>query len=187
MKKILLILLGLVLSFSCYAQDTDDDKSKSVALEFLSNSGSLMRKEFIELGKIKGVKCQVLIITNVVTNKKVGCLRLETQYYSSASRSSDSYIGTLDYDEIDACIKSVKYIRDELLSTTPANYTEVEYKTNDNLKIGAFFSEDKSKWSAYVQTKGHTTRSLEFFNPENLTPFIEMFEKAKTTIAENIK
>ena len=106
-----LFTLMLILSIPCFAQQNkaEGEKSKSKAVEFMSQSGTLIRKDFYDIHKDKyGVTCQVLILTNILNNKKSGCLRLKTEYFSSVG--TDTYIGTLDADEIDAAIKSLKYI-----------------------------------------------------------------------------
>ncbi len=176
-------MVALLTSMTSFSQEQSKDAipaSKSKAVEFLKADGTLLIKEFYDLDKIKGVECQVLVITNVVTNKKMGCLRLETKY--SSSYSSDNYIGTLDSDELDACIKSLQYIKETLLPSTPSVYTEVEYKTNDGVKFGAFYA--NNKWSAYVYTKSYTSRSAAFLNPDSIDKFIEMMQQAKNLIAE---
>lgn len=183
MKKILFILLSFVLmSNVAFAQESENE-SKSKTVEFMAGCGSLMKKEFYDLPKVKGVSNQVLIITNVLTGKKIGCLRVETTYYNG--RSTDSYIGTLDFEELDACVKSLTYIKDELLPTTPEVYTEVEYKTLDNLKLGAFHS--KGKWTSFIYTKGYTSRSADFLDSSNIATFIEVMNQAKAMIAEKTK
>jgi hypothetical protein len=137
------------------------------------------------MGKVKGVKCEILILTDIVNQTKLGCLRLETTY--SSSYSSDSYVGTLDYDEIDACVKSLQYIKDNMLPSSPSVYTEAEFKTRDGVKFGAYFNINKSKWNAFVYTKGYTSRSAEFFDSSNIDSLIEVMNKSKVMIQEKIK
>ena len=60
---------------------------------------SFIQKEFYQLGKVKGVECEVLILTNLLTKQKMGCLRLKTTCYNRVG-SNDTYIGTLDSDEL---------------------------------------------------------------------------------------
>ena len=71
--------------------------------------------------------------------------------------------------------------------STPDVYTEVEYKTLDNLKLGAFYSNAKSKWTAFIYTKGYTSRSAEFLDSSNIATFIEVMNQAKSMIAEKTK
>ena len=162
MRRFLLLLIAFVLVTSVLFAQGSKGESKSKSIEFMASCGSLIKKEFYDLyKKVKGVESQVLIITNVLTGKKMGCLRLETSDYSGGSK--DSYIGTLDYEELDACIKSLTYIKDELLLTHPDVYTEVEYKTLDDLKLGAYYSNSKGKWTAFIYTKGYTSVLLIFW------------------------
>ena len=187
MKKVLsLLIIMLCFGFYSFAQEKAKDdipESKSKAIEFLKADGTFLVKEFYDLQKIKGVECQVLIMTNVVSGTKMGCLRLETQY--RGQYSSDSYIGTLDSDELDACIKSLQYIKDTLLPSAPTVYTEAEYKTNDGVKFGAYYAKDK--WTAFIYTKGYTSRSAEFLGVDNLDSFITEMQQAKILIADKTK
>lgn len=184
-KVILFLLLSIFVSAASFAQAQKDDvpESKSKAVEFMTADGSFLVKEFYDLQKIKGVECQVLIMNNIVSGKKMGCLRLETQYRSQYS--SDSYIGTLDSDELDACIQSLEYIKNTLLPSAPTVYTEAEYKTNDGVKFGAYYS--KNKWTAFVYTKGYTNRSAVFLDVENIDSFINVMNQAKGLIVEKTK
>ena len=188
MKKIIFAVF-MLLSFNvAIAQQADpEEKSKSVTLEFMKKDGACFKKEFYDLGNVKGVNCEVLIVTDIVQGTKIGCLRLKTKYYSSVS--SDTYIGTLDFDEIDACVKSLEYIKSEL-QNQPSVYTEFEYKTNDGIKMGAYYdSGDKKKlpkWVAYVYTKGYTSRSAEFLDSSNIDSFVTIFKDAKKMIEEKV-
>lgn len=186
MKKLFLSLLAISLSVSSFAQTQatgDVPASQSKAVEFMAVDGTFLIKEFYDLPKVKGVGCTVLIMTNVVSGKKMGCFRLETQYHSQYS--NDSYIGTLDSDELDACIQSLEYIKNILLISTPEIYTEATYKTRDGVKLGAYFS--KSKWTAYVYTKSHTSRSAEFLDVASIDSFITVMQQAKSLIEDKIK
>lgn len=187
MRK-LLALFGcfLVGVMALMAQEKAKDEipeSKSKAIEFLKADGTFLLKEFYDLPKVKGVDNQVLVMTNIVTGAKVGCLRVETHYRSQYS--NDDYIGTLDADELDACIKSLKYIKDTLLPSTPQVYTEAEYKTNDGVKLGAYYA--RNKWTAFIYTKGYTSRSAEFLGADNIDAFIDVMNQAKMLIQEKTK
>lgn len=181
MKKALLVIAVVLITFVSVAQE----KSESKTLEFMSEGSSLIKKEFYDLGSVKGVKCQVLIVTNLLQNTKLGCLRLETTYPSYSS--SDTYIGTLDYDEIDDCIKSIDYIKNNILTSIPDIYTETQYSTRDNIQVGAYYSEKKASWTAYVYTKAYTSRSAAFFDSTSLAALVAVMTKAKIMIEEKIK
>ena len=69
-----------------------------------------------------------------------------------------------------------------MLLSTPEVYTEAEYKTNDGVKFGAYYN--KGKWTAFVYTKGYTSRSAEFLGTDNIDSFIAVMRQAKQLIAE---
>ena len=180
------MVITVLLSVPCFAQkSTNEDKTESKTLEFISRGSSLIRKEFYDLGSVKGVQCEVLIVTDLLKNEKMGCLRLKTKYTSSYS--TDTYIGTLDYDEIEDCIKSLNHIKDNILPSIPSTYTEVEYSTRDNIKVGAYYNEKKLSWTAYVYIKSYTSRSAEFFDAASLSLLVNKMASAKNMIAEKIK
>lgn len=183
MRKLFIILAVALLSVPTLAFAEDEAKeevSTSSTVEFLKQDGTLILKDFYPEVNIGGVKFQVLILTNVVTGQKIGCLRLETKYVSQYS--SDTYIGTLDADELAACIQSLNYIKNTLSTTTPKYYEECEYRSRDRVVLGAFYSERKAKWEVFVQTKSHTTRSMKTLSIEDLFRVISTMELAKNTI-----
>lgn len=178
--------MAILLSVPSFAQnEADVDKTESKSLEFMSRGSSLIKKEFYDLGYVKGLKCEVLIITDLQSKEKLGCLRLETTY--SGYSTVDTYIGTLDYDEIEDCIRSINYLKDSILPSTPETYTETTYSTRDNIKVGAFYNQKKTSWTAYVYTKSYTSRSSEFFDSASLSLLVDKMTTAKNMIAEKIQ
>lgn len=186
-KSILLAIAAIFLACTTSFAQQKEEESASTTLQFMKSSGSFLVKEFYDLAVITGVTCKVLIITDVLTNKKIGCMRLETEYRSSYSGSPDTYVGTLDLDELDACISSLTYLKDNILSKDAETYTEAQYTSRDKVEIGAYFNETKKKWTAYVQTKSYTTRSMEFFEAANLDALAAEMQKAKDMIFEKTK
>lgn len=178
MKKFLFSLLVAVLAIPAFAQSLEKDKSDSKAVAFSSRQGALIAKVFYPIGDVKGVNFEVLLMVDELKQEKIACLRLKT--YSSVTE--DDYIGTLDADEIDACMQSLAYIKDKLLPTTPEMYTECEYKSKDGIRMGAFSS--SKGWSSFVYTKSYTSRSAKFLKEEDLPVIIEKLSEAKQKIAE---
>ena len=104
MKKII-IVLALIMPMLLCAQEKEE-KSNSKTLEFLSKDGSILKKEFYDLPEVgtsyNKTQNQVLIITNMKTNEKMGCLRIITTY-PSRSGNPDS-ISKLEHDELTSAI-----------------------------------------------------------------------------------
>ena len=187
MKKII-IVLALIMPMLLCAQEKEE-KSNSKTLEFLSKDGSILKKEFYDLPEVgtsyNKTQNQVLIITNMKTNEKMGCLRIITTYPSSSGNTD--YIGTLDPDELDAAVLSMEKILNEILPTTPTTYTEVEYKTRDGVEIGTFWKEKKSEWTIYIKTKSYTSRSMSTYKSDELAKLIKNLKDAKLMISKKTK
>lgn len=167
-----------------FAQSEKEPESKSKAIEFSKKDGALIKKEFYDVGVVKGIEFQVLIMTDELSKEKIGALRIKTSRYSSSG--TDEYVGTLDFDEIDACLKSLGYLQSNIISSTPPTYTECGYATKDDVQIGAY-SSDKKGWVIYIQTKGYTTRSLAFIDLKDFPSVIESITTAKAKIQELVK
>lgn len=183
MKKVVFILITLFCLSANAQEKKQEEASKSKTVELLSKDGVLLKKDFYDIGKVAGVTFQNIVITDISTGTKTGALRIETSYYSSLG--TDTYIGTLDYDELAGCIKSMTYIKDNVITTTPANYVECEYKTKDGVSLGAYLSTTKkeSVWKIYIQTKQYTSRSQHFMKSENISEIISLLNQS----LENLK
>ena len=105
MKKLFILLVFLCSVAVSNAQEKEAEKSQSKAVLFEKSIGSLIRKDFYNLPKVSGVENNVLILTDIFTGTKIGCLRMV--YYYNDFDYCDGYI---DFEELDAAIKSLSYI-----------------------------------------------------------------------------
>lgn len=191
MKNFLLLVLSIMLCISGFAQETKENDSKSKTIEFLKKDGALLKKEFFDIGNIVYgkssviVKFQNIVVTNVISKSKIGALRLETEYTSSIG--TDTYIGTLDSDELEACIQSVKYLKDNVINQQASTYTECEYKSRDGVLIGAYsnLKNLEKPWVLYVQTKSYTSRSMRTLSLDKIDELISLLEKAQAQLKES--
>lgn len=77
MRKIIFIILSVVLVCNTsFAQDVKNE-SKSKSIEFMAECGNLIKKEFYDLPGIKGITNQVLIITDVLSGKRLDVCALK--------------------------------------------------------------------------------------------------------------
>ncbi len=138
MKKLFILLVLLCSVAISNAQEKETEKSQSKAVLFEESIGSLIKKDFYNLSKVRGVENQVLILTDILTGEKMGCLRMKPKQYSS---SNEPCVGTLDFEELDAAIKSLSYIKENILPTTPDVYSEIVFKSKDGVQLGTYFNE----------------------------------------------
>ena len=188
MKKLLLTIVCSVFALVASSQEKlSESASKSQVVELLAKDGILLEKQFYPLGSVAGVEFENLILTDITTGKKTGALRVTTSYYSSIG--SDDYIGTLDADELDACLKSMNYIKEQVAKPAPSIYTEYEYSTRDGVSMGCYCSTDRkgeSSWTIFIKTKKYTSRSTKHLKADNLEAVITTLEKAKTDLTTHL-
>ena len=198
MKKLFILLVLLCSVAVSNAQEKETEKSQSKAVLFEQSIGSLIRKDFYDLPKVRGVENKVLILTDILTGKKIGCLRIETKPFSS---SNTTYVGTLDFEELDAAIKSLSYIKETILPTTPDIYSEIEFKSKDGVQLGTYFNEKTKKWvvfiwireysenplKANVEPKCSSRKSALHCDVTQLSRMIENLKRAKSKIQELTK
>lgn len=186
--KLLLILQFLLISLMSNAQENEVEQikeSQSSFVNFDSNQGSLILRQYYNLGSLKtklgfwdilsnkeyvSLDVNILVSTDVKTKAQRGCVRLE---------EGTRYIGTLDYEELDACIQSIDYMKSIIMNPTQ-NYTECSYKTLDKLELGVYCS--NGKWSSFIKYGRYVREPSFHFTTEFLLALYDYLVKAKETL-----
>jgi hypothetical protein len=197
MRKIFMVLMLGLISIVCFGQNIGTgtatvtetvefaDNSESEIVKLMNNGSTLMKIERIALPSIKGVSFEVVIITDMVNGIKLGGLSLSTKYV--AQYINETYYGTLDYTELDNCIRALTAIKDEL--TKPMHddtYTEIRYETKDFVKIKAYYAPTNGKWFLSISPKSHIGKSAEAMQTKQIDPIINLIQQAKKIIEEEI-
>jgi hypothetical protein len=106
------VLLALAISIAANSQSPKTIKEpseKSKIESFSLKTGSLIRKEFTMIGSVKRVEIKKLVLTDVLTNSSLSGVKLETAISKTYGSTTEACF--LDADEVDAFIKSAKYLR----------------------------------------------------------------------------
>jgi hypothetical protein len=173
MKVILLLGVLALVSTRSLCQEPKS-KEFSNAEIFSNRIGTLIQREYVDLGTIKGCKIQTATFTDLIDGKKQRALRFE---YETAGTYSDTKLALLDDDEIDGLIKSIKLIQDKIFPTQPAEYTEVTFKSRSGFEAGCFKS--KNGWSTYLKLEKYDSKSFVFMDKEGLSQLLTLVEKFK--------
>jgi len=176
MKKLLIVLMSIMAFTVSYGQTDTKEKELSNAEKFSSKSGTLIEKEFIDVGTLKKAEIKVIHYTDLISNESVSALRFE--YEVAGSYSSDTKIASLDADEIDGLIKSIKMMQEKVFTSTPTNYTEVTYKSRGGFEAGCYWS--KGDWSTYLKLEKYDGKSYVFLKKDDFPELLTLLEKAKT-------
>jgi hypothetical protein len=174
-KNLIILLAAIMFSIQIHAQAPAKEKTQSNAEAFSAKAGTLMQKEFVEIGTIKKAKVQVLYYTDLISNTKTNALKFE--YDVVSSYSTDTKVAVLDVDEIDGLMKSIKLMQDKVMITVPTNYTEVYYRSRGGFEAGCFTS--KGAWSCYLKLEKFDSKSYVWLESADLTTIYVLLEQAK--------
>lgn len=175
---ILTLFLGISVLRICAQQAKTKEQGVSNAETFSERAGSLIQKEFIDVGSIKKCELKVLRITDLIRNDEAGALRFE--YKSQGTYSTDTKIAVLDGDEIDGLIKSIKIIQGKIFPVIPTNYSEVTFRSRGGFEAGCFSKKDG--WSTYMKLERLDSNSYVFMEKDDLSKLLTLLEQAKAKL-----
>lgn len=175
MKKTLLCLCSVLYILS-YSQETKKDLESTKSDKFSQRSGTLLQKDFIDLGKVSGTDVKVLKIADLNNNDSVSSVRFENKSYSSYS--SDNYINAIDKDELDGLMISIKKLLNNVLKTNPLTYTEVIYNSRGGFSLGSYYETKKSKWTSFLKVEKHNSKSMDVLTENDLQNLLNQIGRA---------
>lgn len=179
MKKTIIAFL-VSFSFCSFANaDFESEGFKTETIHFSSEDGSFLKKVYYKLEKVAGMEFEVLVTTDLNTSQKSACLRLKKSSYPN------TFIGTMNTNEIDAALQSLVYIRDNLSNLKPEQYTEYVYRTIDGVKFCAFYDDFYRKWKGSIQTKPDELDSKSEVKFSDFQKIIDNLNEAKIIINNN--
>jgi hypothetical protein len=174
-KFIITTLAVFFIGAQAIAQTPAKDKEQSNAEIFSAKAGTLMQKEFIEIGTVEKANVKVLYYTDLISNSKTNALKFEMDVVTSYA--TDTKAAMLDVDEIDGLMKSIKLMQDKVMITVPTNYTEVYYRSRGGFEAGCFTS--KGAWSCYLKLEKFDSKSYVWLKAADLTTLYGLLEQAK--------
>jgi len=165
---------AVMFSLQIIAQTPAKEKEISNAEAFSAKAGTLMQKEFVEVGTIKKTKVLVLYYTDLISNTKKSALKFE---FDVSGYSTVTKVAVLDVDEIDGLMKSIKLLQEKVMVIVPTNYTEVYYRSRGGFEGGCFTS--KGVWSCYLKLEKFDGNSYVWLASEDFTTLYKLLEQAK--------
>lgn len=156
------------------------EQALTQAEQFSLRSGTLIERQFINIGKFKNIEVKVLKLYDLNANVSRSALRFELK--SRSAYSSGTKIASLDVDEIDDLIRSIKNLQQNVFSTTRDAYTEVSFKSISGFSAGAYYSPEKGKWEAYLQLEERDSESMVFLLTNEFEALLNLIEKSKATM-----
>jgi hypothetical protein len=181
MKRVIIFTAFALFCVSiCFGQIKPAEKDQSNIEKFSAKSGVLIEKSFVDLGKVNTVKVQSLTLTDLISNAKISGIRFSFTAYTSYS--SDEKIAFLDQDEVDGLIKSLTLLKNNVLTTTKENYTEVVFTSRTGFQLGAFFSD--GKWTFFMQLEKYDSKSFVVLKSDDTDSLLTLLQNAKGKLGE---
>lgn len=161
----------------------ENNQHQSRADLFSKRSGTLISTEFADIGIIGGrIKIMLARFQDLITNQEERAIRFEYDYYSEYADYPDTKIGTLDKDELEGLLKSLKIIVNNIFLTSPANYMEVNFTSRSGLKAGCFY---QNKWSFYVKLSEYDSNSFVFLDKECANDLLKLLTNTQDKLISN--
>ncbi|HRI02988.1 MAG TPA: hypothetical protein PLL77_04520 [Pyrinomonadaceae bacterium] len=176
MKKFLPIMF-LILSASVFSQivKPTPDKEQSKLEAFSARSGTVIERQFIDIGEVRGVKVQVYKVTDLVSKTNISGVRFE--YTVRSQYSSDDKVAVLDSDEVDGLIKTIDMLKATVFPSTRDSYTEVEYRSRSGFEAGGYYSD--KKWTAFLKLEKYDSKSMVIMRTEDLDALVAILQLGK--------
>ena len=187
MKKLLLLLL-LVIPLGLSAQEEKEQPSKSKTIMFQEKGNSLIERKFYEIGAIPGVEFQNIVLKDLETGSKVGSLRLITHVFSMVRKETEEFIGVIDSDELEPCIKALEFMNEiasKGIDRVDGETTEYEYRSRDNVRICLYQS--KNNWKLVIQPENYIRRSSCYLKIDVLPDIITNMKAALTQLQNELQ
>ena len=210
MKNLFFFLL-LIMPLQLLADETNanNDKSQKEAnlkrenyssktVSFLSSHSTFNKYEYYALPDVgKGgsrIENEVVIITDLETKEKIGCLRVSTRGGSTLF-FRDKYSCILDLDELDDVVKTCEYIQSVVLETKAEVSTIIKYSTLDGLEIKAEwytgvnygYYESAGGWNVILTTDPYYSDAKVWMNMKYFPQLIQNLKDAKEVILSKLK
>jgi hypothetical protein len=128
--------------------------------QFLAHRGSFVIKEIREIGKLKGLYSDSIIVSTLILAIVKGNNRNTSHGVKLERIGTDSYSNNtsvlIDFDELHELMEAFDFINSlaSNLKSQKCDYTEVIYSTKDEARIG-FYQENSQNQQAFVGISPH--------------------------------
>jgi len=128
--------------------------------QFLAHRGSVVIKEFREIGKLKGKYSDAITVSTLILAIVKGTNRSTSHGVKLERTSTDSYSSStsvlLDFDELHELMEAFDFIDSLATNLRPqkCDNTEVVYSTKDNAQFG-FYQDNQQNQQAFVGINPH--------------------------------
>ncbi len=173
MKKILFTIIIGFLTIITNAQEKENALSNAEI--FSETTGTLIQKEFLDIGNLKKCNIQTIHFTDLISSKEKSAIKFE--YEIAKGTSTKSKATYVDSDEVEMLLKSIKLMQDKINSKKPANYTEVYFRSRGGFETGCLYGD--GGWTTYLIVQNIDGERYVWISIADLAILYTMIEQAK--------
>ena len=194
LTRLLLLLALAFITFSCQKPASSDDTSTAnnnknepatKFEKFVSRKGSVIIKDFYEIGTLEGDYLTRATLTAIVVSEpgktdKVYALKFERP---ATSEYGIDQTGVIDFDELVSLQDALDYMAKTAaqLKTESRPYTEVVFQTRGGLQAGFYQKVNEQK--GFVQLNNYGKDNLVAFPVEKISAFRDLVSEARSKLA----
>jgi hypothetical protein len=174
MKKILVSISALVLTFSGFAQT--EAREMSPAETFAARKEAILEKHFDEVGKVGSLNVQLEYLIDLSNNDKLQCIRFDIVNKNNSIGPS----ALLDSNEVNEIITFLKYLSANVINKRPPHpNTEISITTKYDIQVGCY-SQPGNGWSIFLRTDAKNPTTETEINWSDVDYLIKTLALAKT-------
>jgi hypothetical protein len=171
-----IISIAVLLSAIPVFCQEEDNKGKSEIERLMETPGSVYTKEFIYLGqldhrkgrRIGSMSVDILKITSLQDNME-STYGLRFEYDFNEGSFFRTFRGFVDIGELDGILAMYELLDKELRLTEPEHYTEVIYRTQSGMTMGAYFANSEDGWILFIRLREYVSDSSIHLDYEQIT------------------
>jgi len=155
----------------------EQEKHQSNAETFSKRSGTLISTQFVEIGQVKQASISIVLYKDLMSGQEEKAIRFEYEYHDGYSDYPDTKVGVLDRDELEGLIKSINIMRNNVFTTSPSHYTEVNFTSRSGFRAGCFSGHDG--WSFYIKLSEYDSNSTVWLKKEDTATILDVLTRTK--------
>lgn len=183
MKKVIFasaVFAAIHFPFPALAQDSSRQLIKTNIEKISLKTGAIIKKEFFNYNTIKGLRIDLVRLTDIEKDLITSGLRFEATIGSGIYSSPSYYTAFVDKEELDGLVKFFDFISS--LSEVPQTYTEYKYATKGDFYAFAYIEPKDSKEWTYGLNLTYSSKSSVWLKKKDLPQFVDAIKRIRVDL-----
>ncbi len=180
MKYSILITFSII-SVSTFAQESPltvnrNTEFNSGYYKFNNRKETLLEKQIFDIGKIKNLNFQKIILKDSKDNSSFSVLGIMTFFETFDSISKRTI--TFDKEEVNLLINNLQNLEQKTASK-PNTETKYKYLTKNYLEVGSSFNEELNSWTYYFKLPNSSSQNPILLDKTEFKELLNILKKVE--------